>query len=421
MRYWSLIILLLLAACGGSEPEHAEQQSKAPVKVTSEELRWQEVPQKVEFAGTLVAIRKAVLSTRLSGWITYLRVEEGDFVHQGQTVVKVDVNDVEAMIRQAESSRRMAQAQTEQALAGVRSAQSGLAEARAGLSQALSRLPEAKAEAELARTDLHRMEMLYQAGALPARDYDRSKTAFEVAQARVAQLDAGIKAAQASVRRAEAQTAEAQAGVGSAQAGISQAAAGISVASAPLQYSNITSPIDGYVTRKSVQEGDMATPSQPLLEVQDTRSLWLEVAVPENQIGAIHLQQQVGVTIDALDQQMTGTVRHIVPSADPSSRAFTVKIEVPNPERKLFPGLYGRVVLENGSRKVLRVSPESVIRRGQLEGVFVIDAEQKARYRLVKLGEPLADRLEVLSGLEPGVRVVLNPPTELRDGDPVNE
>lgn len=417
---WSIAVLTLLLGCGaGQQHGHDARAEQTVVRVQTEPVTSREVPVVEEFAGTLKVVNSASLSTRLSGWITYLRVQEGDVVHRGETLVRVEAGDLLAGSRQAGAGYQAALAQVSQATAGTASARSALAQARAGLDAARARLPEGQAQLSLAQTEYRRVAHLYELGALPRRDFDQAEAALEVARARLDQLKAGEAQARAGLRSSLSAVRQAEAGAASMREAAEAARSGIAVAESPLRYATVTSPLDGYVVRKLAHEGELTNPGQVLLEVQDIRNLWLEIPVPESRVGLFSLNQRVDVRVDAVEGEFSGPVRHIVPASDPASRSFVVKIELTNPGR-LLPGMYGRVRVESGKRELVAVPPSAVVVRGELEGVFVVDSG-RVRYRLVKLGGPVGNRVEVLTGLPAGERLVLDPSPTLRDGGAVVE
>lgn len=112
------------------------------------------------------------------------------------------------------------------------------------------------------------------------------------------------------------------------------------------------------------------------------------------------------MTIDALGNvPLSGKVAQIVPAADPASRSFLVKVELPV-DARLRSGLFGRARFSRGERSALLIPRTSLVERGQLQGVYVLDANQIAGLRYVTLGETAGDQIEVLSGLQDGERLV---------------
>ncbi|HUV13106.1 MAG TPA: efflux RND transporter periplasmic adaptor subunit, partial [Acidobacteriota bacterium] len=147
----------------------------------------------------------------------------------------------------------------------------------------------------------------------------------------------------------------------------------------------------------------------------DSSNYRLEAAVGESQMQYVQLGRAVLVRIDALGREFEGKVGEIAPAADSSSRSFTVKIDLPA-EPGLRSGLYGRAAFSTSERQVLSVAVSALIEKGQLVGVFVVDSERRASFRLVKTGGQLGERVEVLSGLKDGDEVVIDPGYEVREG-----
>src|SRR5207253_5143955 len=118
---------------------------------------------------------------------------------------------------------------------------------------------------------------------------------------------------------------------------------------------------------------------------------------------------QVSVAIEALDNaELKGKVVQIVPAADPASRAFLVKIELPT-DTQLRSGLFGRARFSRGERQALLIPRSAVVERGQLQGVFVLDQDKVANLRYITVGKPSGSAIEVLAGLQDGERLVAKP------------
>ncbi|MFZ9932512.1 MAG: efflux RND transporter periplasmic adaptor subunit [Chthoniobacterales bacterium] len=171
-----------------------------------------------------------------------------------------------------------------------------------------------------------------------------------------------------------------------------------------LQYTEISAPFDGVVTRKLVEVGDLATPGKPLLEMENSSLLRFECEIPEALIDRVSMGAALPVAVDAAGAALTGEVSEIAPSASAGSRTFLVKLDLPSAE-KLRAGQFGRVRVPVRERPALLVAEGAVVRRGQIESVFVVE-EGVARLRLVKTGRKMDGQIEILSGLSGGESVV---------------
>ena len=163
------------------------------------------------------------------------------------------------------------------------------------------------------------------------------------------------------------------------------------------------------VTEKKADAGAFASPGMPLFIVEDTRRYRLEAMVDESDIRLVHVGEAVPVLLDSLESaEFRGRVAQIVPAADPASRSFLVKIELPA-DARFRSGLFGRAHFPRGARPALLIPQTTIVERGQLKGVFVIDAKQIAQLRYVTLGKAHGEQVEVLSGLQNGEKIVAAP------------
>jgi len=195
------------------------------------------------------------------------------------------------------------------------------------------------------------------------------------------------------------------------------AKAAVAEAQTNLAYATIIAPFAGVITRKLADVGDLASPGKPLLEMQDTKSLRLEADVPDAIISGVEMGDKFSVRIEAEPNELEGVVSEISPAADPNSRTFIVKLDLPSGSG-LRAGQFGRVAIPVSETPVLRVPASAVIQRGQMELVFVV-ANEHAHLRLVKTGKHFGGEVELVSGIDPGERVVIDGPSNLVDDQPV--
>jgi len=350
---------ILLAAgviglVGCSEHEqatHTVPEQAHDVAIT--EIRKTAVPDFVEVTGTVRAALSTPLASQVMGTIRRVNAHEGDRVRRGQVLVSID------------------EAQQQAAYSG----------AKARLQTSQESITAAEADYALAEATLKRYQMLYEKKSLSPQEYDEVNT----------------RRAAALARR------------GAAQASRTQAEAGVLEASTAMSFTKVRAPFDGVVTSRLGEPGAMATPGVPLLVVEDSSRFRLEAQVDENEIAAVKLGETVPVVINALgERSMEGKVAQIVPAADPASRTFTVKIDLP-PNLQIRSGLFGRVRFPRGQREVIEIPENAVFNRGQLQAVYVVGSDHLANLHFVTLGAVSGDRVEVLSGLQPGDRIVAKP------------
>jgi RND family efflux transporter MFP subunit len=176
---------------------------------------------------------------------------------------------------------------------------------------------------------------------------------------------------------------------------------------AQLSYTVVKAPFDGVITDRIVEAGELASPGQPLLKMEDSRQLRLEATVAEGDLKAISLGDKISVSIDALNRgALTGTVGKILSAGDPQTHTFIVKIDLP-PTAGLKTGMFGRFQLEKGTSQTILVPASAVLQRGELTSLFVVGADRVARLRWVKVGRRIDQHLEILSGVNVGERVLL--------------
>lgn len=182
-----------------------------------------------------------------------------------------------------------------------------------------------------------------------------------------------------------------------------------------LGYATIRAPFAGVIAKKYVDAGDLAAPSQPLLEIEGTDAFQIEVAVPDSLVAALSVGQRLDVAVPSTTTAFPGLITEISSAADPAARAVLVKLTVPQ-EATVRSGQFVRVALPGAPVRALLVPAGAVAAFGQMERVFVSGADRRAVLRLVKTGALRGDRVEIVSGLSDGETVVIDPPAGLREG-----
>lgn len=243
-------------------------------------------------------------------------------------------------------------------------------------------------------------------------------------ETRVGQARSGLDAAKAALAFAElhygriqrllpAQAAT-QVQMDGAEVRLKQARAAVAAAEKKLEesrivldYANVRAPMTGVVSKREADPGDLAYPGRPLFVIHNPKGLRLEAHVREGMIRRVSRDQAVEVELTALSKTVDAVVEEIVPSADPLSRSFLVRVALPVTEG-LYPGMFGRLRIPLEDRAAVLVPRAAVSRVGQLETVRVLKEGRWVR-RYVTLGEPVGESVEVLSGLEGGETIGWDP------------
>ena len=367
--------LLLLGGCAEKiEPGHTPRGAGSTVKASVAEAGLTQQPFVYEAVATITPRTAATLSSKLMGTIRAINVRAGDRVDKGDLLVVVDQRQVTAQLTRAEA---------------------GLQEARRAEASALSAFESTQAAADLAASTYNRYKQLRASESVSQQEFDEVESRHRQAQAALTQSEAMLAAARSRVRQAEATVESAVVGKKDAQ---------------------VRAPYTGKITAKLVDEGDLASPGTPFLTMEKEGEYDADLVLPERHIQAVALDMAVDVSVPALGQTtIKGHIDRIVPLADARSRSFQLKVRLPQ-DAPLKSGMFARVNIPVGEAGLLLIPTSAIVTQGQLEGVFKVDPDQIAHFRLVRAGRTYENRVEILAGLKPGDRYVQTPPVTLADG-----
>jgi RND family efflux transporter MFP subunit len=361
-----------LAGCGEAENKAVKPETVSGLRVQKVELK--SVPDELEVPGTVIAVATAQISARTMGTVLQVAVKEGDTVHRGQLLAQLDERELAA--------RRNA------ALAGAQAAE-------AGISQEQRAVVVAQANADVMQKTYDRYVYLKQQTSVSPQEFDEISAKQQAAQARLEQAKAALQ---------------------QAQAGGEQATAEVQAAESMASYARIVAPFDGRVVRRTVEPGSLVSPGIPLFVVEDSSRYQLQATLPTEALGFVKKGNVARVQLDAMtDKTLEGKVAEIEAGAEPSSHTLNARIDLPH-DAKVESGVFGRAFFVHGEKKTMVVPQEQVVARGQLRGVYVVDANGLVHWRVLTLGQFANGLVEVLSGLSAGDSVVINPGALELDG-----
>jgi HlyD family secretion protein len=322
--------------------------------------------------GRVVAAKKAAVSTKATGRLEFLGVQEGSKVRAGEVIARIEAFDVNATKDQA----------------------------RAGAQVARANLEQGNAELVDAEANFRRQQDLFEKKFVSAAVLDAAKARVDRARASIASLNAAIGVADAQTR-----------------------AAGVSV-----EQTLIRAPFDGVILTKNANVGDIITPFSSasgsigaVVTMADMSTLEVESDVAEASIGKIVVGAPAEITLDALPEvRLLGEVSRIVPTVDRAKATVLVKVSFVERDQRVLPDMSAKVAFlkqkptEADRKPVVVVRKEALIERDGKANVFVV-VDNKAKLALVGKGRDIGDLVEV-TGVKSGDKVVLKPNEKLADG-----
>jgi RND family efflux transporter MFP subunit len=325
-------------------------------------------------SGYVVAQRKAAVASKITGRLVSLTVEEGSRIKKDQVIAQLENDDIAASRKQAVANLEVA---------------------RFNLEQAKAELNDAK------------------------NSYEREKTLFVQEFTSKASYDA-----------AEARYRKAVAGVSGGAAGVSAAKAALTSAEASLQYTYIRAPFDAVVLTKNADVGDIVTPlgaaanaKASAVTIADMRSLMVEADVSESNLEKVKLGQPCEIQLDAIPGlRFRGAVHMIVPTADRSKATVMVKVRFVDNDSRILPEMSAKVAflsreIGTGDEKPrTAVNQKALVEHKKQKYLFLVSGNRVAE-TAVSTGIQLGDMVEIMSGAKSAQKVVINPPSKLRDGD----
>jgi RND family efflux transporter MFP subunit len=324
-------------------------------------------------SGYVVAQRKAAVSSKATGRLEWLGVEEGSRVKKDEVIARLESRDVEA-----------ARDQT-----------------AANVNNARSALDQTKVELQDATVNYKRSKDLLAKGYVSQMDFDTADARYKRAQAAVTGAESAITSAQAALKAADV----------------------------AVEYTRIRAPFDAVVLTKDADVGDIVTPlgaaanaKASVVTIADMSSLQVEADVSESNLSKVKAGQPCEVQLDALpNDRFRGVVHMIVPTADRSKASVMVKVRFLEPDPRILPEMSARVaflersVTKNEEAPKTAVNPAAVITKDGKTLVYIVQSDRVIETPVIT-GEKMGDLVEVREGLTPGVAVVLNPPRNLKNG-----
>src|SRR5215470_644575 len=373
-------------------PTEAEDKSRAgraegalPAAVVSVERR--DIANALVISGEFKPFQDVDVHAKVAGYIRAIRVDVGDHVKEGQALAELEIPELAAQLSGADAAARAAQEQIRKAQGEVQRAQSTHTAAHAA--------------------------------------YERLKQAADARAGLVAQQE--VDDALAKDLGGEAQVASAEAELAGAKQQLEVAQANQKQYSALAGYTRIVAPFAGVITNRYADTGALvaagtssSTQAIPVVRLAQVSKLRLVLPVPESVAAQIHLHDPVKVHVQALNKDLEGRISRFADSLDLETRTMQTEIDCENRDGRLMPGMYTESEISlHQAANALTLPLEAVVRDGDDATVLEVNAKNIIEERHIKLGLEDNSRVEVLSGLVEGDRVVVGNRSEFRSGQKV--
>src|SRR5580704_3515365 len=327
--------------------------------------------------GNIQAVTEAPILARAEGFVQRRYVDIGDHVNAGQLLADIQAPELDQQVVQARAAVQQTQADLERATAA---------------------LEQGKANEALAKVTASRWNNLATRGVVSRQENDQYQAQYLAQSANVRALDRAVAAAKGNVAASQANVARLTELQG---------------------YLQVRAPFAGVITLRNIDVGALVnTGSTLLFRIAQTNPLRTYVNVPQVSAPEVRVGQTATLsTADLPDRKFNGVVTRTANSLDPASRTLLVEIQVPNPDGKLMPGTYAQVDL-NLPRKdpPLLIPSDTLVVRPAGTLVALVDTNNKVHFQGITVGRDLGDRIEVLSGLKAGQRVIVNPNDSVQEG-----
>jgi HlyD family secretion protein len=398
-----LLIIFIVWYVRGRQQEKPEEAAVVEVSVSQTTRR--EMREYFESGGTLNAMpgREASFSAATGGRVTHVLVQVGDYVRAGQTLAELDRSVLAAQVRQAEAALQQARATATQARSTSGTQSQVIASDQ--IRQAEVALAQARANQTQAQNSLTRIQTLFERGIAARKEVEEAQTQLTVTAGAVAQAQSALAAARVNASRGVGE-ARTQASVSAG--GVQAAEAALALAQAELSRAAIRAPINGTVTRRSINDGETVDPATPAFEVIDASALDLIANLPAEYLGRIKTGDLAVVKVEPFpDQEFSGGVVNVAPSVDPQTNTVAVRVRLPNPRGELKAGIYAdaRIAVEIHPNALV-VPASALVVEGDESFVFVALAGETVEKRKVVAGIRDGERVEITDGLKESERVV---------------
>lgn len=366
--------------------------------------------------GYIIAAHKIELASKVSGRVAWIGVEKGDRVKQGQALVRLEDEEFRARVTEAQGQLNSLKARLAALENGSRPEETARSQAD---------LEQVRADLENARVSLNRTRTLVEQGIMAKQSLDDAQARYDAQVARFASFEKTYALVRTGPRREDIDAARAQ---------VKQAEGGLAFAQTQLENTVISAPISGVILERNVERGEFVTTGFAsdrgakgfVVSMADLNDLQVELDINQNDFAKLGSRQPAIITTDAYpDRKYRGEIEEISPEANRQKATVQVKVKVLNPDQFLRPEMNASAAFystekpgaagQTSAAKPLITIPATAVRDG---AVFIV-VDGKAVRRQAQVAGTSQQGVTISSGLIGGEDLIVNPPTDLKDGQKV--
>jgi multidrug efflux pump subunit AcrA (membrane-fusion protein) len=383
-----LLLAVSFAACTGCKSREAAVTPQVSVQLASVTVG--SIAESIETDAVLTPLAEAAIQPKVTSPVQHFLVQRGDRVHAGQLLLTLENKDLAAAAQDNEGAYQAAQA------AYATSIKSTVPE---DFTRADYDLKQAKADYDLNQSIVTARQKLFQQGAIPGRDLDTARNALLQAKATLDLAQAHYNALQTATHEAAIQAARGQ---------LQSASGRLQNAKAMLSYTEIRSPIDGYITDRPLFDGETAQVGTPVITVMDTSALIAKVHISQMQAASLFLGSKAALSVPGISDPYPAKVILISPALDPGSSTIEIWVRAENPHQILKAGTPVHVSITGKSVDHATILPVEALQTAEDGSHFVmlVSAKSTALRRPVTVGIVTAKQVQILSGIVPTDKVI---------------
>ncbi|OPJ59411.1 efflux RND transporter periplasmic adaptor subunit [Clostridium chromiireducens] len=389
---------MVLAGCGKSASNTNDIKNVKTVAVSTASIE-----NYTEYGSTLKANSEVIVAPKISGRIATMNVEVGQQVKKGDVLFTLDSAELQAQYKQAQGALSSAQANL--TLISDSEFKQQLIQAKTNQSLAQNTYNDAKSAFD-------KVKILYEAEASTKQDLDNAQSKLNSAETQLNSANDNLNLLNNKIGSQTAAVAESQ---------VEQAQGAVDLVQAQLDNAVVKSPIDGVVSERDADAGEIVSSSKSVITIADNSSFIGEINIRDKDLSGIAVGEKVEVKVNSFEgKNFEGVIDNISPTADSKTQLYNVKMKLAKDDSSLKSGMVVKILLTKDKKDNIAALPSNaIVVNNGVQYVYEV-VEDKVKKISVSVGISDGKYTEITSGVELGDKVIIEGQSFLNDGDQVN-